>query len=325
MRRWRQPEGAALSALQAYLNLCSVRGARLSVLIYHRVLEAPDPLLTGDPDAETFDWQMALLARHFRVLPLAEACTRLADGRLPARAVCVTFDDGYADNERVALPILRRHGIPAAFFISTGYLDGGRMWNDTVIEAVRRLPGETLDLSELGLGIHPTGSAGERVQAIGALLTALKHLAPAERQEHTERIGGLVSDLPADLMMTREQVRRLHSAGMEIGAHTVSHPILASVSAGEARREIAEGREQAEEIVAGRVRLFAYPNGKPGRDYGAEHVRMVQEEGFDAAVSTHWGVAGPRTDRYQLPRFTPWDRTPLRFMGRLVRNHARLQ
>ena len=70
-------------------------------------------------------------------------CDGCAQARLPSRSVAVTFDDGYADNARIALPILREERVPATFFIATAYLDGGRMWNDTVIEAVRRLvPGE---------------------------------------------------------------------------------------------------------------------------------------------------------------------------------------
>ena len=99
---------------------------------------------------------MALLAAHFTVLPLSEAVERLARGALPARAVCVTFDDGYADNYAVAAPILPGMGSAATFFVAARYLDGGRMWNDTIIEAVRRATGPTLELSGLGLGDLPS-------------------------------------------------------------------------------------------------------------------------------------------------------------------------
>ena len=106
---------AGIPGLRTALAMFSPAGrrAKLSTLIYHRVLPEPDPLRTGDPDAATFRWQMGLLARHFNVLPLPEAARRLQDGTLPARAACVTFDDGYADNFTIALPILREAGIPA--------------------------------------------------------------------------------------------------------------------------------------------------------------------------------------------------------------------
>jgi peptidoglycan/xylan/chitin deacetylase (PgdA/CDA1 family) len=120
--------------------------------------------------------------------------------------------------------------------------------------------------------------------------------------------------------MREEQVRKLHGAGMEIGAHTETHPILLNTAPDTARREIVESGRRLAEIVRQPVRLFAYPNGKPGVDYGPEHVAMVRDAGYVAAVSTGWGVATALSDRFQLPRFTPWDRTPGRFMLRMVRN-----
>jgi peptidoglycan/xylan/chitin deacetylase (PgdA/CDA1 family) len=132
--------------LQAAGTLASRRGpASLLVLIYHRVLPTRDPLLPDEPDAADFSAQMDLIGRNFRVLPLREAVQRLRSGDLPARSVSITFDDGYANNCEVALPILRERGIPATVFVATGFLNGGRMFNDTVIEAIRRA-GAELDL-----------------------------------------------------------------------------------------------------------------------------------------------------------------------------------
>ena len=68
------------------------------------------------------------------------------------------------------------------------------------------------------------------------------------------------------------------------------------------------------------VTLFAYPNGKPGRDYLAEHVQMVREAGFRAALSTAPGAATYDADSLQLPRISPWQRTPGRFGLALARS-----
>jgi len=81
-----------------------------------------------------------------------------------------------------------------------------------------------------------------------------------------------------------------------------------------------DGKAQLEQILGETVNLFAYPNGVPDQDYSAVHATMVRECGFKAAVSTAWGAASMRSDRYQLPRFTPWDRTRLRFGVRLLLN-----
>jgi peptidoglycan/xylan/chitin deacetylase (PgdA/CDA1 family) len=123
-------------------------------------------------------------------------------------------------------------------------------------------------------------------------------------------------------MMTSDQVRALHAAGMEIGAHTVTHPILAEVTDERARHEIAVSRSRLQAIIGAPVRLFAYPNGIPRRDYYAEHAALARELGFDAAVSTAWGAARAGDDPYQIPRFTPWDRADWRFGLRIAMNRA---
>ncbi|HKW36437.1 MAG TPA: polysaccharide deacetylase family protein [Burkholderiales bacterium] len=296
----------------------------LSILIYHRVLAEPDPLAPYEVCAAEFDWQLEVLKRWFTVLPLREAAARLREGTLPVRSACVTFDDGYADNATVALPILRRRAVPATFFVATSFLDGGRMWNDSVIETVRNARGEELDARSLALGSLEISTPGLKRRAIGKVLDALKYLPQEERQRRVELLTAEVpGELPSDLMMTVDQVRQLHASEMEIGAHTVTHPILAALDAKRASAEIGDGKRRLEEITGAPVRVFAYPNGKPGRDYGREHVAMVEDLEFEAAVSTAWGVGHAASDRYQLPRFTPWDRTPGKFALRLLQNTFR--
>ncbi|MCG5510337.1 polysaccharide deacetylase family protein [Ectothiorhodospira lacustris] len=305
------------------LNRLSPAGprSRLSILIFHRVLPEADPLLPGDPDARRFQWVVALLARHFTVLPLDEAVDRLRQGSLPARAACITFDDGYADNAQIALPILQAAGLPATFFVATGFLGGGRMFNDTVIETFRRLDDGLHDFTGLGLGQYPIHDPQSRIQGYTDVIRRIKHLPQSER----DAIAGKLSEhavgaLPDDLMMSEEQVRALRAAGMLVGGHTVTHPILCRLDDAEAQREIHQGRAELEDILGEPVGLFAYPNGRPGEDYEARHVEMVRRAGFRAAVSTAHGVSGRGSDLYQLARFTPWDETPLRYLVRLGRN-----
>lgn len=300
--------------------------ARLTVLIYHRVAQDRDPTgFDGLPRSE-FCWQMELLASCCTVMHLADAVRALREGALPARAVCITFDDGYADNAEVALPALLHHGVPATFFIATAFLDGGRMFNDTVIEAVRGCRAKVLDFSDLGFGTYEIPDAAAKVRAVGALLAQVKYLAPDARDAAVEAIAERCgTPLPDDLMMSSAQVRGLVAAGMHVGGHTVNHPILARIDNAAARREIDDGRRRLEEITGARIGLFAYPNGKPSQDYEAIHARMVEQAGFDAAVSTAWGSAHHGSPRFELPRFSPWDRTPERFAARLAMNWRREQ
>lgn len=296
-------------------------GARLSILIFHRVLPLKDPLFPTEPFAAQFDALIGHVISRFRVLPLSAAIAALRNGTLPARALAITFDDGYADNLTVAAPILRRHGAPATVFVATGYLDGDCMFNDLVIEALRTTAQPALDLASIGLGKLRLDSAAGRRRAIDHVLDHIKYLPASQRRERAEHILRAAEvPAPSRLMLTRESVRALPAAGFDVGAHTVTHPILARLGAGEAWGEICDSKRDLEELLGKPVNLFAYPNGKPDRDYTAEHVRMVREAGFAAAVTTAPGAANRDSDPFQLPRFTPWSRHPLRFDALMLRN-----
>ncbi len=306
------------------LNLLAPGGShgKLSVLIYHRVHAAADPMRPGDSHASEFDWQMKLISRVFNVLPLSEATQQLRECRLPPRSLSITFDDGYADNHDVAVKILRQYGLTATFFVTSGYLDGGLMWNDAVIEAMRDAPPGRLELSDLGMNSLELNTLESRRQACGIIITAIKHRNQDERQEIANQVAQRAAcNLPTDLMLSSEQVRLMHSAGMEIGAHTLTHPILAKTTPEKAWEEISGGKSALEGIIDDEIRLFAYPNGKPGVDYLPEHVTMVEKAGYSAAVSTQWGVSSPQTGRYELRRFTPWDRGQAMFLLRLLKNY----
>lgn len=300
-------------------------GARLSVVLFHRVLAAPDPMFPDDIDRHRFEAICDWLAGWFNVLPLDDALRREAEGLLPERALAITFDDGYADNHDLALPILRARGLSATFFIATGFLDGGRMWNDTIIESLRRCTQQRLDLE--GLGLHEFGSVDlqndeQRRTVAHRLLGAAKYLPMAQREQVANRLAALVgAPLPNDLMMSSAQLRSMAVAGMHIGAHTVNHPILARLDDSEAEAEININKRALEALLQQPMTLFAYPNGKPDQDYVARDVALVRKAGFTAAVSTAYGAWRPgRGDRFQIPRFTPWDTERRRFGLRMARN-----
>lgn len=313
---------AGALALRPLFGMTSPAGAagRLSILIFHRVLPEPDPLFPDEPDIKRFTQMMKCVATWFNVLPLGDAVARLAEGTLPARAAAITFDDGYADNLLCAAPVLKRLGLHATFFVASGFLDGGRMWNDTVIESVRLTRKTSIEGLLPDLPPLPLGSVRERRAALDRIILALKHLPSAERADKVEQVAGYcVADLPADLMMSSDQLRSLHGMGMGIGAHTINHPILARSTVDAAWHEIEDGRRQLEEILRSDVTLFAYPNGKAVSDYLPEHVRMTRELGFKAAVTTNWGTNVQAADPFQLARFTPWDKSMLRFGLRMLR------
>lgn len=293
-----------VSPMRLLLRLAGPGGsrARLTILTYHRVLERVDPLMPDEPDAELFAAQMAVLASQFSVLPLPEALRGLREGVLPPAAVCITFDDGYRNNLDVATPVLRRYCLPATVFVMQDAIERGIMWNDLVIESVRRAP-DTLDLSLVGLGTIALPSPAARAPVVVKVLEAFKYLPLQERwSKANELFQRVASSPPPRLMLDESELRRLVDAGIDVGGHTVNHPILATLSYTDARREIADGANWLARVVGRQPVSFAYPNGRPGRDFDESHMRLVREAGFELAVSTEWNCAVRSSDAFALPR-----------------------
>ncbi len=220
-------------------------------------------------------------------------------------------------------PILEKAGVPATFFVAGGAIDHGVMWNDLVIEAVAASAGSLRVADEYGFLERP--AAGVRKSDIAAnLLTQLKYLPMAERWEISRRlyVDNVSSDLPR-LMMTREMVSDLSNRGFEIGGHTINHPILKELSDDEARTEIRDCRDWVESVTGSAPGAFAYPNGKPGIDFDARHVRMVEAAGFSAAASTDWAFAKGSSDAHSVPRIGPWWRQGRGLDSGLLRAYVR--
>jgi peptidoglycan/xylan/chitin deacetylase (PgdA/CDA1 family) len=309
----------------AMMSPAGERG-RLSAFIFHRSPEKPDPLLPSEPDARMLDRLLGWIGAQFQVLDPLDACERLRAGTLPARAAIITFDDGYRDNYTVALPMLQRHRMPAAFFIATAYLEGGMMFNDRVIEAIRVCRRSDIELPGDEFTRFPLRDDAERRVAIDRILRAIKHLDPEQRLsavEELEQRAEMTRDAGAPMMMNLKQLAALHRAGMTIGGHTRSHPILLKLQPEDARAEIEQGLADLASIIGERPRVFAYPNGRRNMDYDASHVAMLEQAGVESAFTTHAGAADSRTAPLEIPRFTPWDRTRVRFGARAWLNLRR--
>ena len=291
---------------------------RLVVLAYHRVIPEFDPLFPEQTTAEDFEKHLMVLSRYFRVFTLSDAISMLDRKELPARSVVITFDDGYEDNATVALPLLDQLGLKATFFIATKFIGGDLMWNDKIIEAIRNCERETVNLSRIGLGNVAIDDSTSRRMVIDSLIRLLKHMPEPKRSECAQEIiDETGSILPKRLMMSENQLRLLTKSGMEIGAHTVSHPILAKQNDSDAEWEISESRKFLSNLLDVSISSFAYPNGRFGTDYNEVHVNFARKAGFDVAASTRNGSVRFSSNRYELPRYGVWDKSSFKFAARL--------
>jgi len=293
---------------------------RLLVLVYHRVLDEADPFRPGDPSIAVFEKQMDILSRYFNVLHINEAIERLQTNTLPARAVTITFDDGYLDNYTHALPILEKAGLPFTIFVSTGYFSGECMWNDMVIELVKNYQGDTIDFKNHSLGLCEVTSVEHKVVCVNKLLNEFKYIPTAERYSRIEKLAvELGMEMPRNLMMSEEELVNISARGVEIGAHTINHPILNKINPDQAYKEILGSKERLENLIGKPVDYFAYPNGKPDVDYNKYHVQIVEEVGFKAAFTTEPAIAKRTNDFYQLPRIGPWHASRMSFSAWLIK------
>ena len=292
----------------------------LHILMYHRVLDQCDPLRPEDPTTADFGRQMRVLKRWFNPLDLVEARERMASGRLPPRAVVVTFDDGYRDNLTNAAPILKALGIPATVFVASGFSHGDNMWNDRLIDAIKFGRPCAIDLSDFGLDVVPSPNPDAGFAGLRPLLNAIKRLPPETRAAAVSACAAQLKAPPSPpLMLNPEEIRMLQGSGVRIGAHTVSHPILKVVDDATAEQEIKGSKQTLETVTGGPVEVFAYPNGRPDVDYGPRDAAIVENAGFVCAVSTRAALASANDSPYELPRYGLWSHRPARFGLQLTR------
>lgn len=291
---------------------------KLQIFIFHRVLDKPDPLMPGEPDVIQFERIVDMLSKVYNVISLPEAVERLKQKTLPSRAACITFDDGYKDNFSNAYPILKKYGLPATIFVATDYLGDGMMWNDIIIESIRGY-NDYLTVNELDIHDVDCQTDNQKKDLIKLIIGKIKYKKYAERIKFVEQLEQSLGYQRKMFMMSNEDVKNISGDLITIGAHTKTHPILTTTTESEAKIEIGESKEYLEGLLNKKIDSFAYPNGQPGTDYGDKDVVIVKQLGFKAAVSTRKSIANYQDSPFELPRFTPWDKSMTKFMLRNIR------
>ena len=258
--------------------------------------------------AEQFDEQLTFLARDFDLIGPGDLDAALADPR--SRAVAITFDDGYRECYDVAFPILRSHGAAALFFLTTGFLDGVRTaWWDEVTWMVST--SERTRLPADGWLPEPLEIAGpRREQSIADLLARYK-TRPGERAEafldHLAEVTGSGRRDPAltrDAWLTWDMVREMQAGGMEMGGHTVNHPVLARQDGETQRAEIAGCVDRIAGETGTAPRSLSYPDGVRG-SFDETTKAALTECGLRYGFSNYGGVArAGRTDERDVPRIS---------------------
>lgn len=305
------------------------------ILMYHRI--AQDEL---DPwklcvSPQNFAAQMEFIHRRRRLMRLAALIEQLERGQCPRGAVVVTFDDGYRDNLYSALPVLEAFAVPATVFCTAGYVGSDQtFWWDRLASLLlgpEQLPAvlaleagsehERVDL-RIDLGIAARYNAADRasdrrrqrdddpasarLRFYREVWAWLRPLINADRAAALEQLaqwsaadGG---DAPRPL--TREQALTLAASPLiEIGAHSMTHAALSTLSPAAQHHEIAQSKAQLEALVGQPVKSFAYPFG----DQSADTAALVRAAGFVSSCTTQANVIRAGADVFQLPRMAVGD------------------
>jgi peptidoglycan/xylan/chitin deacetylase (PgdA/CDA1 family) len=258
--------------------------------------------------AEQLDDQLGFLGRNFDLIGPEDFVDVLRDPR--ARAVGITFDDGYRECYEIAYPILRAHGAAAVFFLTTGFLDGVRTaWWDEITWMAGRC--ERPGLPANGWLPAPLVLTGpSREASIASLVARYKTLPDRRAEDFLDYLAEATGSGRRDPRgaqgewLTWEMVREMCGGGMSMGAHTVNHPVLARHGRESQRAEIAGSIERIAEETGERPSFFSYPDGTRG-SFDRTSRALLEESGVRLAFSNYGGIAQPgRWDPYDIPRIS---------------------
>jgi len=273
------------------------------IVTYHRFSEREGGARIS---ARAFAEQVEYLAAHYTLVPLWQLADCLRKREAPPSLAAITIDDGYRDAYEIAFPILRKHRAPATVFVVTEFVEGATwLWTDkprylTALAAPQAF--------EIGIEGHKLrlelNGAASRAVAAGLINAALKPLSEEARDALIERLAFelrvMLPERPplAYGAINWRQAREMADAGVEIGSHTLTHPILTGLGDERLREEVGQSRDRIQSELGRKVETFCYPNG----DYDLRTQREVARAGYECAVSTDVGLNDERDDPLALRR-----------------------
>jgi len=280
----------------------------VAILRYHAICGADghayaDPSICVSPQA--FDQHVRYLAANYSVLPLPEVVERLQQHRpLPPNCVSLTFDDGYEDN-LAAARTLSMHGLSATFYITAGCMaDGQPFWPAEVRALLRTVPGPRFELATPQSNVQiPLAVESDRRAAVRTVSKLFKAHPIPVRERLRDQLRAVAGNPPVPSpMLEWDQIREMARLGMNIGAHTLTHPNLPNAGLVDASVEITGSKRRLEDVLSTPVTMFSYPNGGAERHYTPELQRLVRTAGYAAATTSRNGFARPESDLYALER-----------------------
>ncbi|MEM7603105.1 MAG: polysaccharide deacetylase family protein, partial [Verrucomicrobiota bacterium] len=292
--------------------LGSRRDARGGILLYHRIDAADvDPFnLCVSPSH--FEEQLAMIAETGLALPVHQFMEQKKRGQLKRGSISLTFDDGYLDVFTNALPLLKKYEIPATVFVTSGNL-GEAFWWDRLASLIHG-PNSLPD----SLFIEPGQSSpfllesASRSNVYNLLYPILRSASPKRREVIFKTLASQI-EVPSDnrpqRCATSSEVREASSHPLiTIGAHTVTHSRLSTLSYEKQLEEISESIETLSDLTGQSIDLMSYPFGLRDRDFDSTTMRAAKEAGIRYAFAADLNEVTAQTNEFAIPRLWVHDR-----------------
>ena len=297
-----------------------------TVLTYHRICEQVpsfsypfDPELLSATTAE-FDWQMHYISQHFKAAKLIDLLRASRDGNpIPPRSIAVTFDDGFSDNYTQAFPVLKKHQVPATIFVVSDFIDKPEpIWFEVIANAFLQAPLGSISHAVCGFGLPSANDRSTRTTELAHALSSAKKVPNSQREEFIEYLKRTTWNSQSDSSwnqygraMTWEQLREMSKNGIDIGSHTVSHPILSQITEAQCAKELSDSRLTLLERLGESPPIIAYPEGRSD-SFPSGISGLASSAGYEFGVSYVPGVNVPES----LQSFYVKRHTVERFMSR---------
>ncbi len=261
-RRWGRPDGAV-------------------ILYSHRIADDDEGYLRGLAPAHLDD-QLAYLTRHYEIISLDDLVGCFESGKqVPPKSAVLTFDDGFRDNLEAGLPLFQKHGVTATVFVVTGALSSGALpWSQRLGYMLQKTELRDLRYPSNGADVHDLSTPAGREITYRRIKRPLRSMGRAERERVLDELTVLLRVVPpTDRMLDWEMAHALRAAGIAIGAHTYSHPLLAEIPIAEAREEMERSRDDLRERLGIEHPHFCFPGGS----LEPELLRVARGLGFRSA------------------------------------------
>jgi len=311
------------------LWICTIIRKRGTViLLYHSISPDSDICILNNikVSPENFEKQMQYIAKKKKVISLATFLDFAEKGKRLKNTIVITFDDGYLDNCRIALPILEKYGLPATFFIATGLM-GALSVFDRMNYLVMTTKRNRVTMP-LRAGISKEVSlmnSEDRQAFVSEAAYLLENMSPDRQSSFLRSLSAELNGDTFDIerynpkiMMSEEECKVMSMYdGIAVGAHTVSHANLARLSPEEARKEIIRSKEELERLTGSQAKFFAYPYGRRS-NYNNNVIEILKQSGFRCALTNEVGVNNGDCDPFQIKRIHVLNDSGLVFRFRLL-------